>query len=219
MKTGKLIVIEGGDASGKATQTALLHDFLITSGVPVARIDFPQYVDNQVGTLLRECLDGKRGDFMSLDARIASTLYAADRREALPRLREWLQEEKVVLLDRYTSANMIHQGAKVSNEKERRELMQWIYRLEHEIMNLPQPDVVIYLDVPATLRAELAANRAGVLDVAERHTEHQERVDVAAKDMLSVYENSHSIACVTESGLLTKEEIAEKIQHIVRGIL
>ena len=85
MAAGKIIVIDGGDASGKATQTALLAVRLQADGVDVAQLDFPRYYDNQVGKLLRECLDGKRGDFMNIDPRITSVLFAADRVESKPK--------------------------------------------------------------------------------------------------------------------------------------
>ena len=91
MYEGKLIVIEGGDSSGKATQTTLLSKRLTDEGVPVEKLDFPRYVDNQTGQLLRECLDGRHGDFINLDSRIASILYATDRRESLPQIKTWLE--------------------------------------------------------------------------------------------------------------------------------
>lgn len=112
---GKLIVIDGGDGAGKATQVSLLVKRLRDEGHKVETLDFPQYTQNHFGKLLRQCLDGKRGDFMAVDARIASTLYAADRFETKPRLEQWLQEDKIVVLDRYVSANMMHQGAKIDD--------------------------------------------------------------------------------------------------------
>ena len=112
---GKLIVIDGGDGAGKATQAALLVKQLRADGHAVETLDFPQYTQNTFGELIRECLDGKRGDFMAVDPRIASTLYAADRFESKPRLEQWLSEGKVIILDRYVSSNMMHQGAKIDD--------------------------------------------------------------------------------------------------------
>ena len=85
MNKGLLIVVDGGDGAGKATQVSLLVQKLRADGHKVETLDFPQYTQNTFGELIRECLDGKRGDFMAVDARIASTLYAADRFESKPR--------------------------------------------------------------------------------------------------------------------------------------
>ena len=116
---GKLIVIEGGDASGKETQAKLLAERLTAAGKNVQLLDFPQYDENQIGGLIRECLDGKRGNFMSIDARIASVLFAADRFESKAKIEAWLDSGAIVILDRYTSANMLHQGAKIADATER----------------------------------------------------------------------------------------------------
>ncbi len=219
MSQGKLIVIEGGDSSGKATQTALLVDALESEGRLVEHIDFPRYQDNRIGSLIKECLDGKHGDFINTDPRLASILYAADRRESLPQIRSWLDAGKVVVLDRYTSANLLHQGAKIKDLEERKNILQWIYNLEHKIMNLPVPDVLFYLNVPAATRFELMKKKGRVLDVAEESAQHQMAVDEAAEDMLKVYPNSVSITCIEGEDLLSPEIISEKITSQVTNLL
>jgi len=155
--SGKLIVIDGGDGAGKATQVALLVKHLREEGHSVETLDFPQYTQNTFGKLLRQCLDGKRGDFMAVDARIASTLYAADRFETRPRLEQWLKEDKVVILDRYVSANMMHQGAKIDDPEKLEDFLGWLDHMEHEIFGIPRPDQIIYLEVPNEVRVALKA--------------------------------------------------------------
>ena len=219
MQKGKIIVIEGGDSSGKATQTALLHDRLAAEGHMVEKMAFPRYQEDQVGGLIRECLDGKHGDFISTDPRIASLFYAVDRRESLPQIQEWLDEGKVIIFDRYTTANMLHQGAKQTDTVARGELLTWIHRLEHEILNLPVPDLVIYLNIPAKGRIALLKNAGRTLDLAEKNEAHQIQVDEAAADMLQMYPRSTSIDCMKEGELKKREEIAEAVYQEVHAII
>jgi len=114
---GKLIVIDGGDGAGKATQTKLLIERLQADGHQVESMDFPQYTKNTFGQLLRTCLDGYCNDFMNTDPRIVSTIYAADRFESKPQLDAWLEAGQIVVLDRYVSSNMMHEGGKIKNEE------------------------------------------------------------------------------------------------------
>ena len=123
MKKGKLIVIDGTDGSGKATQVAKLKERLILEGVVVESLDFPRYYDNFFGKLVGECLAGKHGDFAALSPKIASVIYAADRFESAQQIRTWLDEGKTVVLDRYVSSNQIHQGGKIDNPDERYDFM------------------------------------------------------------------------------------------------
>src|SRR3989338_976953 len=130
MKKGTLIVIDGTDGSGKATQTELLVKRLIQTGLKVRKIDFPQYTQNMFGRLIRECLDGKHGDFIAMDPRIASTLYAVDRFESAKEIMAWIDEGYVVVTDRYVSANQIHQGGKIKDDILRKEFIEWLETME-----------------------------------------------------------------------------------------
>lgn len=215
---GKLIVIEGGDASGKATQTAALKARLESEGRMVKTLDFPQY-DNFVGQLIGECLQGKRGDFMTSDPRVASVLYAADRFETKPKLLAWLEAGDIVLLDRYTSANMLHQGSKVADAGEREETVKWIYHLEHEIFDLPLPDLVFYLAIPYEERAKLQKAKGRQNDLAEDHQEHQRLVDERASSILAAYDNTHQVNCMADDTLRTIEDIADEVYNATKKIL
>lgn len=217
MGKGNIIVIEGGDAAGKATQTGLLAQRLEADGHTIATLDFPQYTENQVGALLKECLNGEHGGFMHTDARLASVLYAADRRESLPLIQTWLTEGKTVILDRYTSANMLHQGAKVEDAARRGEVLDWIYRLEHTIMELPKPDFIIYLDVPASVRLELLRTKRKAHDVAEADTDHQAAVDTIISDVLAMYPKTARINCAEAGVLASKEVIADRVYEAVKA--
>lgn len=219
MSRGILVVIEGGDASGKATQTKALQAKLEASGRAVEVLDFPRYGDNQMGTLIRECLDGTRGDFLSVDSRVASTLYAVDRFESKVEIEAWLAAGKVVILDRYTSANLLHQGAKIADDAERAETIKWIYELEHTILGLPVPDRVFYLAVPAIVRAELFAGKGRDADAAEANVAHQEAVDERAPSIMGLYPGMREIACMDGDELKAVEEITAAIYAELRVIL
>ncbi len=221
MSHGKLVVLDGGDGSGKATQTAMLVERLRREGHVVETLDFPRYVHNTFGKLIRECLDGKRGDFMAVDARIASTLYAADRFESKPQLESWLSEGKIVVLDRYVSSNMMHQGAKIDDETELESFLEWLDHMEHGVFGLPRPDLIIYLSVPNRIRTKLKANaiaegKHSNVDLAERDHTHQENVEVRARTIIASRNNWSTISCVNESDeMRSREDIHEEIYNCV----
>ncbi|MEK6820941.1 MAG: thymidylate kinase, partial [archaeon] len=118
-KKGKLIVLDGIDGSGKATQVKLLAEKFKRLGIPTKVIDFPRYYDNFFGKLIGEYLSGQYGDFIQTDPRVASVLYAADRFESCEQIKDWLGKGFVVIADRYASANQIHQGGKIGQPKRR----------------------------------------------------------------------------------------------------
>ena len=103
MAKGKLIVIDGIDGSGKATQVALLKKRLEQAKMKVKTIDFPRYQNNFFGALIGRYLSGVYGDFISMDPRVASVLYAGDRFESSEQIRAWLNAGYTVIADRYVS--------------------------------------------------------------------------------------------------------------------
>lgn len=217
----KLIVIDGADGSGKATQVKLLTRRLKEEGLRVEMIDFPRYKNNHFGQLLRECLDGKRGDFMKTDPRIASLLYAADRFESSKDIKNWLDDDVVVVADRYVSANMLHQGAKIYDEKERGEFLAWLDRTEHDVFGIPRPDLIVYLDVPYQTRMKLMGDDSvrSKLDVAEVDERHQTDTEAAAQSLVASYNAWESVSCVEGSEMRTREDIHEDIMEAVKKVL
>ncbi|MFT7645197.1 MAG: dTMP kinase [Candidatus Paceibacteria bacterium] len=215
---GNIIVIEGADGAGKATQTKLLVERLRADGVAVETIDFPQYKPNHFGQLLRECLDGNRGDFMQIDPKIASTLYAADRFESLPQIKSWLEAGKTVVADRYVSANMLHQGAKILDGDERQVFLEWLATMEYKIFGVPKPDKTIYLSVPAKERQLLISSDSirQTADVAEQSSEHQLAADECAKDLIEMF-GWTEINCFESGSLRTRESINDDVYKAVKG--
>jgi dTMP kinase len=219
MKTGTLIVVDGADGSGKATQTKLLVERLSNDGYSVETLDFPQYTENICGKLLRECLDGKRGDFMNVDARIASVLYAADRFESKNQIQDWLADGKVVVLDRYVSANIMHQGAKIDDPQELEKFLAWIDELEHGMFGIARPDLIIYLDVPLEERLRMVKeavnnkehHKGTKVDVAESDIEHQATAQERAKQIVQSRNNWKQIVCTVQGSLRSREDIHEDV--------
>ncbi len=223
MKKGKFIVIDGTDGSGKATQTKLLVDRLLQDKVKVKKIDFPQYTANFFGKLLRECLDGNLGDFIAVNPKIASVLYACDRWESAQQISTWLKDGYTVISDRYVSANQIHQGGKIADMKKKKEFMTWLDMMEFGIFKIPRPDGIIYLDVPIKVsmlllkkRAEKFGRRKG--DVAEEDPIHLEKSRQSALKIVKGNNHWYKIDCTKKDEILPIEKIQEKVYDIYKRI-
>jgi dTMP kinase len=225
--SGKLLVIDGTDGAGKATQVALLAEHLRAEGKEVETMDFPQYQNNIFGKLIRECLDGKRGDFLHTDARVASTLYAADRFQSKPQIEQWLKEGKIVVLDRYVSANMLHQGGKLRDAQEIEEFLTWLDEVEHGLFGLPRPDTILYLDVPLRVRKRLklesiAAGKHGANVAADQHEAddtHQEQAEAQALRLVATKNVWHRIDCTEDGEIRSREAIHESIYSYIKTII
>ena len=146
--SGKLIVFEGTDGSGKATQAKLLCEELDRRGVPYRKIDFPRYGNpfaEPANLYLHGALGSHPGD---VNAYAASVLYAVDRFASYKE--DWgrfYEEGGIVVANRYTTSNAVHQASKLPAD-ERREFLDWLFDLEYHRMGLPEPDLVLYLDLP-----------------------------------------------------------------------
>lgn len=220
MNGPKLIAIDGGSNVGKATQADLLMRRLVQESLQVGKLDFPRYSQNTYGHLIRQCLDGECGQFLELDPRIAATLYAVDRFESRSQLVDWLDEGRVVILDRYVSANMLHQGSKIKDPDKREEFLRWLDHVEYEIFDMPRADLTVYLDVPPEDSEKLLSYVVGidekVPDIAEKDREHQRRVAECAKYLMSSRDKWVTVQCIGENGLKTREEIHEEVFAIVQ---
>lgn len=217
-KRGKLIVIDGTDGSGKATQTKLLVSRLKQEGVSVRTLDFPRYEENFFGKLLYDCLHGKRGNFPALDPHITSVLYAADRFESKRKIEKWLSGGSMVILDRYVSANQIHQGGKIADPKKRAEFLAWLDTMEYEVFGIPRPDAVVYLSVPVEYSIRLLGAEKKKSDTVETNLDYLERSAKTA-EWLCRKNKWIKISCVRKGILRTIEEIHEEVSQSVSGIL
>ena len=157
-----LIVVEGLDGAGKSTQVGRLRDFLEKNVRRLEYIHFPRYDSPVYGDLISRFLRGDFGANDSVHPNLVALLFAEDRHGAAPVIRKALDEGATVLLDRYVYSNIAYQCAKLKDEKERRNLRDWIINTEYGVFGLPVPDLDIFLDVPLTfVEKNLASARAG----------------------------------------------------------
>ena len=226
--SGVFIVIEGADGSGKATQTKLLLDRLEKEGHKADTTHFPQYEGNVFGELIGECLAGGRGDYLSLDPRITSVLYAGDRFESKDKIQEMLEKNDVIVLDRYVSSNQIHQGGRVKDKEERPEFFRWLDNLEYELFGLPRPDHIIFLAVPVEVSMRLSQEKAakdkkpylqGNKDVYEENKEYIQSSRDNAFALIEYQDDWHCVDCVEDDNLLSREAIHEKVWELVSNFL
>ena len=156
---GKLIVFEGTDGSGKATQTRLLCQALEEKGIPFKKLDFPRYQEDS-SALIRLYLKGAFGQHPDdVNAYAAATFYAVDRYASYKQ--DWgpfYEAGGLLIADRYTTSNAVHQGAKLPKE-EQDAFFDWLYDLEYGKLGLPRPDKVIYLEVDVATSMERMRHR------------------------------------------------------------
>ena len=228
MQKGKFVVLDGNDGSGKATQASLLAEYFERSGIPSEKIDFPRYKDNFFGKFVGECLAGEHGDFVHMDPKIASSLYALDRLESTPHMRSALEEGKIVIADRFSSSNQIHQGGKIANDEEREVFLKWLDTMEHDVLNIPRPDAIIYLRVPVEIslallsekrKAKIGSLTDGQKDTVEEDRNYLERSHEAANWLASHQPNWHIIDCIKDNELRTREDIHREVAGAIATIL
>ena len=200
---GKLIVLEGTDGSGKATQTARLLARLESEGVRCRKIEFPRY-DEESSALIRMYLGGAFGDRPEdVGPYAASTFYAVDRYASYKQ--DWgnfYRDGGVVLSDRYTTSNAVHQGCKVP-EADLGAFFDWLYDFEYVRLELPKPDLVIYLDVD--IETSLARMR-------RREAKNHTHADIHEKD------SDYLLACLRTGRLAAEHYGWRRIDFLRDGV-
>ena len=214
---GKLIVIEGLDGSGKATQTDLLYKKLTEKGVPCTKISFPNYADN-TSAPIKMYLSGQLGSLGDVGAYGGSILYTVDRYGSY--LKNWKKdynEGKVILCDRYTTSNIPHQMSKLP-EEEWESFIDWLYDLEFNKVGIPAPDEVIYLDVLPEVSRKLLAKRynndESKKDIHESNFEYLLKCRKAALFGAKKL-NWNMVSCCDGENMKTVDEIAELIYNSI----
>ncbi len=210
--SGRLIVIDGNDGSGKQTQSAMLRTSLLHIGKKVLPMSFPRYEDTFFGKELRKALSGEYGDFASLDPHLASVLYAADRWASKALIQRELATGVYVICDRYVSANQIHQGGKIPDESERGDFLAWLDQLEYGEFGLPQPDISIYLDVPPALSEKLMSDKTR--DIVEASPDYLKNSHESAQWLIARYPDRWiHIHCTVRGLMRSREDIHGEITH------
>ena len=216
---GKIIVIEGTDCSGKATQTELLVKKLKKEKKKCISFSFPCY-DTPTGKIVggpylgkHEICDSYFDDAVSLDPKVTCLYYAADRKYNIDKVLKYVQDGYYVILDRYVTSNLAHQGCKIEDKDERFYMYQWIDKLEYWLLELPKPDVTIFLHVPYDFSKELEKNRE-YLDEHEKSPEHLKNAERAYVELSQLY-NWATVECVKNNKLRSIDDIGEEIYNIV----
>ena len=226
MKKGKFIVIDGTDGSGKATQTELLMKKLKKDGHQVKVFDFPQYGKKSAG-LVEEYLNGKYGSAQEVGPYRASIFYACDRYDASFKIKKYLEEGKIVISNRYVTANMGHQGGKIKSSKERKNYFKWLYNLEYEIFGIPKPDLSIILHVDAEIAQKLVDNKekrsyikgSKKRDLHENDLKHLRDAEKIYLEMAKTFQNFSLIKCTENKNIMTRGEISELAWKEVKKVL
>ena len=226
MKKGKLIIIDSGtDGSGKATQTEKLFEKLKSEGKNVKKITFPDY-DSPACMPVKMYLNGEFGtDPSDVNAYVASTFYAVDRFASYKKdWGEFYNNGGIILSDRYVTSNMVHQGAKIDNDSEREDYLNWLYDLEYQKYKLPVPDCIIYLDLPPEKSEKLMMNRLNKFTGAEDKDIHERNHDY----LVSCYNNAgkiadkygwHRIKCINDEKIRDIDDISDEIYKKVKELL
>ena len=220
---GKIIVIEGTDCSGKETQTSLLVQRMRREGRKIERLSFPDY-DSPTGKIVGGPYLGKKyicdGFFpegaSNVDPKVASLYYAADRRYHRQQIIDLLDQGIDVVLDRYVESNMGHQGGKIFDKEERLKLYEDLANLEYGFLELPKPDLTIFLYVPYKKVAELKRGRVEPADQHESNPLHIRNAEHAYLELAELH-NYKKLDCVDKKGKLKDiEEVQEQVYEIVK---
>lgn len=156
---GRLIVFEGTDGSGKSTQFRRFCQAAEDRGLTYQKLVFPQYSEPS-SALIRMYLGGEFGSHpQDVNPYAASAFYAVDRYASLKKVwGRFYEEGGLILTDRYSTSNAVHQAVKCS-PAERPAFLRWLDEFEHDKLGLPRPDLVLYLDMPTQQAVQLLRSR------------------------------------------------------------
>lgn len=221
MSRGKLIVIEGTDCSGKETQAKMLLNRLKNDGIKIEERAFPMY-DTPTGKIIGGALLGKSHmgesvfpNVSKLNPKVAALYYAADRLYNIDEINKMLDSGINVILDRYVESNMGHQAGKLKDKQEKLDMMNWLESLEYDLLELPRPDIVLFLYMPYQYTIELRNKRAEAADGAESDVEHLKNAEATYSLMAEKY-NYNIIHCVKDEKIRTIEDINDEVYKLVK---
>ena len=221
---GKLIVIEGLDSSGKATQTQKLYETLLTQGKRVKKVEFPNY-QSPSSALIKMYLSGEFGQTAdSVGPYEASCFYTLDRYASYKT--EWeafYKDGGIVLADRYTTSNMIHQASKITDMKEKEAYLRWLADFEYGMFKLPRPDGVFFLDMPPPYAIALMRERSNKFTGEKQkdiHEKDEKYLQTCYESALMVAEKYGfvQISCVEEGKVLSIDAVFSKIMEHIKEL-
>ena len=214
---GKLFVIDGTDGSGKQTQLNKLVERLDKEKITYKKIAFPRY-DNPSSSLVKMYLAGEFGkNAKEISPYIASTFYAADRYAAYKQeFEEFYKNGGLVIADRYTTSNMVHQAGKIDDKEERERFLNWLVDLEYNIYGIPEPTETFFLNMPPEYALKLIEHRENKIthteqkDIHERDKKHIVDSYNAACDLVHKY-NWYEVKCIRDDKIRSIDDIHEEI--------
>ena len=219
---GKLIVIEGTDGSGKSTQFRLLTERIASEGYDFQKLVFPQYKEES-SALIRMYLGGEFGARPTdVNAYAASAFYAVDRYASYKKVwGQWYEQGGLVLSDRYTTSNAVHQASKEPPDRQG-DFLKWLYEFEYDKLGLPRPDLVIYLDVPTDFTERMMRSREAATntsaDIHEQDLQYLRTCRQTGRAAAAFYDWT-VIDCVRDGTMRSIADIHEEIYRHVRTLL
>lgn len=222
MQMGKLIVIEGTDGSGKSTQFSLLTQRLEQEGVSFRKLVFPRYSEPS-SALIKMYLGGAFGsDPKAVNGYAASAFYAVDRYASYKQdWGQWYEQGGVVVSDRYTTSNAVHQSSKLPPQ-ERAAFLQWLYDFEYRLLELPKPDLTIYLDVSTDQTEKLMRHREQETntkaDIHEQDMAYLATCRQAGREAAAISDWT-VIQCVRDGAMRSVEDIHQELYGHIRKVL
>ena len=222
---GKLFVIDGTDGSGKQTQLKKLMERLDENNIEYKVMSFPNY-ESPSSSLVKMYLSGEFGqDPKMISPYIASTFYAADRYATYTKdFKEYYENGGIILADRYTTANIVHQAGKILNEEERNKFLDWLCDFEYNLYGLPKPTEVFFLNMPPEKSLELIKDRENIFshtqvkDIHESNPEHLVESYNAACSVVSKF-NWFEVKCLKDGNLRTIDDIHNEIYSEIENKL
>ena len=222
---GVFLVIEGTDGSGKGTQFELLVNRLIDSGYEVETFDFPQY-ESPSSYFVKKYLNGDYGSAEEVGPYTGSIFYALDRYEAAPRIRQAINDGKVVIANRFTGSNMAHQGTKFDSDEDRNGYFMWLEAIEFKMLNIPRPDLSLVLRVPADVAQKLVDQKEArsytdkKRDLHEADLSHLEKSVKVYDDLCRLFPvDFKPLDCVRNGELMPIESVHDLIWETIQPLL
>ncbi|MCI8384800.1 MAG: deoxynucleoside kinase [Clostridia bacterium] len=219
---GKLFVIDGTDGSGKQTQFERLKEQLTKEGIEYKVVSFPNY-KSPSSSLVKMYLSGEFGkEAKKVSPYIASTFFASDRYATFQlEYKEYYEKGGIILADRYTTANMVHQAGKIEGKEERNKFLDWLWDFEFNLYGLPVPTEVFFLNMPVEKSLELIKNRENKFtgdmkkDIHESDKSHLIDSYHSAIEVAKKYK-WYEIKCVENNELRSIQDIHEEIYKEVK---
>lgn len=221
-QAGHIIVLEGGDGSGKGSQLELLRNYCAERDIRHKVFDFPRY-DSFYGGIVAQFLRGEFGDLDAVSPYLAALTFALDRKDARDEIVQAKREGNLILMNRYVTSNYAHQGSKMKTPEEQAKIIDWIKRLEYEHHELPHEDVVIYLQVSVSVSEHLTAQKsaraylAGSLqDIQEKDHAYRTRTYALYNTLAERSDNWHTLSCEEHGTIRSRESIHRDIVALLR---